>query len=158
MHIACSKYSDLDDLVINKASELNLPLIGGTALEIWASYFGRDDVRKRSDNDLDFITNRASDVKKLQEWVVSNIDSTKVTVDVYYVKSHDISKYICNINSTLVMDIVYILWSKLIRASKKDLIDCKWILSIDEISDEELVTKLEDLGLTESEVNLLNSL
>ena len=36
--ISCSKYSDLDDLIIAKASELGIPLIGGTALEILADF------------------------------------------------------------------------------------------------------------------------
>lgn len=48
--VQCSRYSDLDDKIIAKASSLGIPLIGGTALEVLASHYGVSGVRKRSNN------------------------------------------------------------------------------------------------------------
>ena len=61
--ICCNKYSDLDDLIIRKAFELGLVLIGGTALEILANRHKVAGARKRSDNDLDFLSNDKNQIK-----------------------------------------------------------------------------------------------
>jgi hypothetical protein len=55
-----SIYSDLDEEIIEKASECNLYLIGGTAIEIWLNHLRLKGWRKRSLNDFDFIINEAS--------------------------------------------------------------------------------------------------
>ena len=158
--IACSKYSDLDDRVIHKASELGLPLIGGTALEVWANYYNVSGVRKRSDNDLDFISNHSTVIREMQEWVKKHIPTDKVKVDILFVKSHDYSDFIRDVDGTLIMAPEYLLWSKLTRSdrSDKDIKDIKWILSIEEMSDDDLSFALETLGVTDDEIEVLSNL
>lgn len=51
-----SIYHQLDEEIIKKASSCNIYLIGGTALEVWMKYLKLRPNRKRSKNDLDFIT------------------------------------------------------------------------------------------------------
>ncbi|MBE6334240.1 MAG: hypothetical protein E7071_05385 [Bacteroidales bacterium] len=158
--IAYSKYSDFDDKVIYKASELGLPLIGGTALEVWANYYNVPGVRKRSNNDLDFISNDLPQINEFQSWVRENIYSSKVKVDVMHVQSHDFSEYIREVNGVLIMAPEYLLWSKFIRSdrSDKDIKDIKWLLTIEQMSDEDLSNALVDLGVTDEEIETLNNL
>lgn len=156
--IQCSRYSDLDEQVIRKASELGLPLIGGTALEVLAGYYGTPGVRKRSDNDLDFLTTDRKKIIEFKKWLVKNIDPDKVQVDVYVDAPKNYKDYIMNVDGTLVMRPEYLMWSKLTRASEKDIKDIKWLLSIRQVTDEEISTAMEDLGLTEKEINLLETL
>lgn len=158
MKIMCSRYSDLDDKVIEKASKLGFPLIGGTALEILASYYSVGGVRKRSANDLDFLSKGNKYKLYFMNWIREHIPSDKVQVDFYDDAPKNYRKYILNVNGVLVMNPVYLIWSKLTRASEKDKTDIKWLLSIPQITDEEIVEGMEDLGLTEKEIDLLNSL
>lgn len=49
-------YSSLDVPIVKKASFCNLMLIGGTAVQLLARAYGVKELRKRSINDLDFLT------------------------------------------------------------------------------------------------------
>lgn len=155
LKIQCSRYSDLDDIVIAKASEMGLPLIGGTALEIWAGETGHFGVRTRSQNDLDFIASDEHTAKEFGKWVRENIDTSKVKVDVMLTRSVDFSPYVKEVHGVKVMSLPYILWSKLSRASKTDLQDIKWILTNPSVSDDELNDIFADFGLTKKEESLL---
>lgn len=156
--VQCSRYSDLDDKIIAKASSLGIPLIGGTALEVLASYYGVSGVRKRSNNDLDFLTKDNKNKLYFMNWVRENVDSDKVQVDFYDEAKKNYRDYILDIDGILVMNPVYLIWSKLIRASKKDLTDIKWLLTIPQLTDEEISEGMDDLGLKKSEIALLESL
>lgn len=155
--IQCSKYSDLDDMVITKASELGMPLIGGTALEIIANYYNVPGVRIRSNNDLDFLCADSSLIKEFRKWLIENIDPNKVQVDVYTDAPSNYRDYILNIDGVLVMSPAYLLWSKLTRASEKDIQDIKWISTIPQLTDEEINNALDDLGVTQKEFDNLVS-
>lgn len=154
--VGCSRYADVDDKVVHKATSFGLPLIGGTALELWAKATSTPGVRKRSDNDLDFISNGDDAAREFQYWVMSNVDPDKVKVDIMQVKSHNFSKWEVVLDGVLTMKLEYLLWSKLTRGSEKDKQDIKWILSIKELTDEEIQSVIDELGLTEDEANLLN--
>lgn len=156
--IACSHYTDLDDNVIRKATDLGLPIIGGTALELWSAYLGHFGVRKRSDNDLDFISTSSSVIQGFQSWVQSNIDPDKVQVDVMYIQSHDIVPYEVTIDGILTMSLSYLLWSKLTRHSAKDKQDIKWILSVPQLTDDEIVNTLTELGVIDEEISILTAI
>lgn len=91
-------------------------------------------------------------------WIQENIDPDKVEVDFYDEAPKQYKNYILDIDGILVMNPVYLIWSKLIRASKKDLTDIKWLLSIPQLTDEELSEGMDDLGLKKSEIALLESL
>lgn len=156
--IQCSRYSDLDDKIISKASSLGFPLIGGTALEILADYYSVDGVRKRSNNDLDFLSKDNKNKLYFMSWIQENIDPDKVEVDFYDEAPKQYKNYILDINGILVMNPVYLIWSKLIRGSEKDITDIKWLLSIPQISDKEIIDGMEDLGLKDEEIELLQSL
>lgn len=158
IRIACSKYSDLDDKVIAKASELGFPLIGGTALEVLADYYKVSGVRKRSDNDLDFISKGNKNKWYFTNWIQENIDPEKVEVDFYDEAPENYRDYIMNIDGVLVMSPTYLMWSKLIRGTSKDITDVKWLLSIPQLTDDEIVKAMEDLILTDDEIDLLQSL
>lgn len=155
VRISCSRYSDLDDSVIKKATDLGMPLIGGTALELWAKATGTPGVRKRSDNDLDFLSNSVSKTTKFDSWVRKEVDTDKVKTDVMLVRSHDFSKWETVVDGVLTMKLQYLLWSKLTRGSEKDKQDIKWILSVKQLKDEDIQEILDELGLTEREANLL---
>lgn len=158
MRIQCSRYSDFDYKIIREATKQGLPLTGGTALEIWASYFGRTDVRKRSDNDLDFMASNLLDYQSFADWCVENVDSSKVSVDVYLFKSQDYTDYIRTVDDVLVMSLPFILFTKLVRRTDRDIQDIKWVLSLNQLSDETLSKELSDIGLTEQEITILNNL
>lgn len=156
--IACSKYSDLDDLVIAKASELGLPLIGGTALELLSNYYNVQGVRKRSDNDLDFLSDDIASIGIFQDWLQENIDPSKVQVDVYTQVPKNYKDYIMDVDGILVMKPQYLIWSKLTRWSDKDIQDIKWLLTIPQMTDKDLNTALDDLGVTQEEFDKLVNL
>lgn len=157
--IAYTKYSDVDELVINKASEMGMPLIGGTALEVLGNYYHRSGFRKRSFNDLDFLGTNAESVEQFQDWVKQNTDPDKVKVDIY-LESDEKLQFSLDMEGILVMKPEYLIWSKLSRPdrSQKDIEDIKWLLSIEEMSDEELSDALDTLGVTDEEFHLLQSL
>lgn len=160
MRIVCSKYSDLDELVIQKASSLNLPLTGGTALEVWADYFNRTDVRKRSDNDIDIIRLRDYESLEFQKWIKSDIDFTKVKVDFAPASPSKrlTDKFVTTVNGVVIMTLPYIAWAKIVREDRsvKDFTDLKWIFSITQISDDEFSEAFNILGLTDEQIDYLN--
>ena len=156
--VACSRYSDLDDKVIKKATEMGIPLIGGTALEVWAAATETEGVRKRSDNDLDFIVGSLDKSREFSKWVKENIDPSKVKVDLMLVRSHDFKPYRTLVDGVLVMKPEYLLWQKLTRGSDKDKQDIKWLLSISDLSDEAIETVINELGITQEEYDLLMSI
>lgn len=156
--IACSRYTDLDEIVIHKMTELGIPLIGGTALEIWAKVTNTPNVRKRSDNDIDGISSDLYKVSQFNQWASKNIDPDKVETDIMLVRSHDFTPWITVVDGILIMKPEYLLWSKLTRRTEKDRQDIKWILSIDSLSDEDIQYVLDTLGLTQEEADFLNSI
>lgn len=156
VRIQCSRYSVLDDKIIKKATELGLPLIGGTALELWAKVTNTPNVRTRSDNDIDVLSNSLSKLREFQAWVQEYIPQDKVQTDVLLVKSHDFSKWVVMVDGVLTMKPEYLLWSKLTRGSEKDKQDIKWILTIKSLKDEDIQLILDELGLTQEEADLLN--
>lgn len=157
--IQCSRYSDLDDLVIAEASKLGLPLIGGTALEIWASELNIKGVRKRSDNDLDFVTDRTALEYLLADWCRENIDLDKVRIDIFKEEPKNLpKKLIRNVHGVLVMDPIYLIWHKVQRATKKDIQDIKWLLTFVDIDELSYWLDADQLGITEDEEALINSL
>lgn len=150
-----SQYSIYDEQVILKASSLGMPLIGGTALEVLASVFNKSDVRKRSDNDLDFATNSEQAKDDLQKWVQQQVDAEKVQVDVFLINSHILPKpLIIEVDGVLVMSPEYLIWSKLHRLSEQDKKDIKWLLTITDACKLELW--FESLGVTETELEQIN--
>lgn len=155
VRIACSRYTDLDDIVIKQATAMGMPLIGGTALELWAKATNTPGVRKRSDNDLDFMASSLGEVAGYNEWVGENVDVSKVKTDVMLVRSHDYTPWEVVVDGVLTMKPEYLLWSKLTRGSEKDKNDIKWILSIKSLRDEDIQNILDKLGLTQKEADLL---
>ena len=99
-----SIYSDLDEEIIKEASRNELYLIGGTAIEIWLNYLKLKGWRKRSDNDLDFLINRASitQLPRFKQYLRDNglkditkdvghsrFESKDVTVDLFLLPKYD---------------------------------------------------------------------
>lgn len=157
--IKCSRYTDLDDKVISKASKLGLPLIGGTALEIWASELNISGVRKRSDNDLDFVTDKTSLEYLITDWCRENIDPGKVRVDIFKEQPQNLPKeLIRKVHGVLVMDPIYLIWHKVQRATDKDKQDLKWLLSFVDIDELSYWLDADNLGITKDEEQLINSL
>jgi len=155
--VSCSRYSDLDKKVLNHAFDLDMPLIGGTALEILGSHFGKTGFRKRSDNDLDFITNSQEALDTFSAWLKINIDPSKVKTDVMLITSFKIPQdQILNLGGVLVMSPEFLIWQKVQRWSEKDKQDIAWLLTISNI--DKLESLLEEMGITEYELDRLNSL
>lgn len=150
--IQCSHYSNLDDLVINTASKLGFPLIGGTALEVWANHLKASGVRKRSDNDLDFIAPSKESIEPFRNWLFLNIDPDKVKTDMY-IADPGYEKFITEIDGIKIMSLPFLLWSKITRPNRKetDDQDIRWILSLSDVSDEEIEEVFNELGSTPKE-------
>lgn len=141
--VECSRYSDLDDQVIAKMTEIGIPLIGGTALEVLGHYYGKKGFRKRSDNDIDGLTTSKYEQYLLSEWLKKNIDPDKVQVDLFTDASFNYKDFIMSANGVLVMSPAYLIWSKLDRLSQKDKVDIEWLISL--ISEDELFNALDEL-------------
>lgn len=157
MRLPCSRYSEFDDLVIKRAYDLDMPLIGGTALEILGHYYNKPGFRKRSDNDLDFITNDRTKYIELAAWLRENVDPTKVKVDTMLVRSHTIPEdHILNLGGVFVMSPEYLVWSKVQRFSEVDKKDIQYLIPL--CNFDLLESLLEDLGITDEEFDNLNSL
>lgn len=155
LRIDYTRYSPYDDMVIKQATAMDMPLIGGTALELWAYAFGVPCVRKRSDNDLDFLAHSLAQAEAFQAWVRTHIDVNKVQTDVMLVESYNFQPYKMVVDGVLTMSPAYILWAKLGRGSKKDVQDIRWILSLKSLQDEAIQEVIDQLDLTESESDLL---
>lgn len=153
--LSCSRYSEFDDMIIEKASKLGLPLIGGTALEILGAHYNKQGFRKRSDNDLDFISNDDASIASFSGWLRANVDPKKVKVDVMHVKSHVLPKdEILNLGGILVMSPEYIIWSKTKRFLERDVTDIKWLLDLADF--DKLEALIEDLGFSDKNLEDLN--
>ena len=150
-------YSEFDDLIIRQASQLGLPLIGGTALEVLSYYFQYPCHRIRSDNDLDFIADNDTSYRALAHWVSLHSTAAAVQVDVMLIKSHHIPQHLLLIvEGVKVMSPEYLVWSKLQRFSSKDEVDILWLLNI--TSPDKLEECFELLGVTELELEKINAL
>ena len=70
------------------------------------------------------------------------------------------SEYIREVNGALIMAPEYLLWSKLVRSdqSDKDLKDIEWLLTIEQMSDKDISYALENLRVTDEEIELIESL
>lgn len=155
--IRFTRYSEFDDIIIANAPRLGLPLIGGTALEILADYFMIPDVRKRSDNDLDFIVDNFEQKEKFENWIKQNIKSNRVKIDIMFIQSHTIPKeLIIHHKSILVMAPEYIIWSKLQRATPKDIEDIIWLFNA--TTPDKLEHWLQTLGVTDLEIDRINAI
>jgi hypothetical protein len=87
-----SIYSDLDEEIIEKASENDLYLIGGTAIEIWLNHLGLKGWRKRSNNDFDLVINKASQKqrKNFEEFLINEKFKENIK---YKAKNHSRFEY-----------------------------------------------------------------
>lgn len=94
----------------------------------------------------------------MRKYLVNNIDPDKVQVDVYTQVPKGWKKYAMNVDGVLVMSPAYLIWSKLTRWSEKDQTDIKWLLTIKQLSDDEINNTLDDLGVTQEEFERLESL
>ena len=139
-------YSKFDNEIVKKGSELGFYLIGGTAIEIWLTYFGIKGWRKRSNNDIDFLFNELDfDDRKYRgeffKWQSKNVDSKSVKVDWFGIEG-DCSEFLYKeIKGIKVMHPYFLFTSKYDRLQesdsekdtervKKDIKDLKDILKI----------------------------
>ena len=83
-------YTNDDNLILSKATEFEMPLIGGTALELLANYYHVSGVRKRSNNDFDFIADQDFKIIKMKNWLAEEINPKNIQVDIMSIKSHKI--------------------------------------------------------------------
>lgn len=115
-----TKYSKFDSDIINKASSCGLPIIGGTAIEIWLTHYNLKGWRSRSQNDLDFIADMTkSSTKKseieFRDWVQMYTDDTKVKIDIFETHTAVNPNIIRTIGGILVIHPAFIICSKVNR-------------------------------------------
>lgn len=142
--------------VIAKATQLELPLIGSSALALWADSYG--DTFTRKPRDLDFICYDAERSKRFsifRTWCILNNESP----DVYSVHNEKVFNYTTKIDGVLTLTLPALFYRLLVRNTKKSLEDCKWILSRDYgYTDEEFQSTLEDLGIDDELLTRFNKL
>ena len=158
--IKCSRYTEVDEIIINEATKLGLPLIGGTALEILASAYNIPGVRKRSDNDIDVIAydldTLNSFIKKSKEILKQhNLTAEDVKIDAYLTDKNIVKNFSFKVDGVLLMKPEWLLHSKLVRGTDKDI---KWLLKIPQMTDDDINYALDTLGVTTEEFELLTSL
>lgn len=181
-------YTTVDEPIVRLASNYQLYLIGGTAIDMLCRHYGIKNNRNRSNNDIDFLS-FATNRPKTQEYVhklmyqhgfTKDIDSdymitafnNDVGVDVDILIDYDNSnlEYGMTINGILVMSPCYMVYNKLDRylsstneeRRRIDIADIETLLKImDKIGESEF-SKLESIIArslrSSSMVDVLNGL
>lgn len=181
-------YTTVDEPIVRLASNYQLYLIGGTAIDMLCRHYGISNNRNRSNNDIDFLS-FAVNLSRTQEYVeelmyqygfTKDIDSdymitafnNDVGVDVDILIDYDNSnlEYGMTINGILVMSPCYMVYNKLDRylsstneeRRRIDIADIETLLKImDKIGESEF-SKLESIIArslrSSSMVDVLNGL
>lgn len=164
-------YTTVDEPIIRLASNYQLYLIGGTAIDMLCRNYGISNNRNRSNNDIDFLS-FATNLSKTQEYVNKlmylynfrkDIESSymitaindNVGVDVDILIDYDSSnlEYSTMVNGILAMSPCYMVYNKLDRylnstneeRKKIDIADIETLLKImDKIGESEF-SKLESI-------------
>lgn len=165
-------YTTIDEPIVRLASNYQLYLIGGTAIDMLCRHYGiSNNNRNRSNNDIDFLS-FAVNLSRTQEYVeelmyqygfTKGIDSkymitavnntVKVDVDILIDYDSNNSEYGMTVNGILVMSPCYMVYSKLDRylnsineeRRKIDIADIETLLKImDKIGESEF-SRLETM-------------
>ena len=152
--ILFSKYTNFDEIVIDKVSSLGMALIGGTAIEVWGNYYGFGVLRPRSINDLDFISASKEARTEMSKWLKENINPDQVQVDIW--NDNPPKPLIKKIGAILIMSPIHLIWQKPIRGNERDKGDIKYLLNL--VTPEDLEFLLERLGVTDTEIAFINNI
>lgn len=164
-------YTTVDEPIVRLASNYQLYLIGGTAIDMLCRHYGISNNRNRSNNDIDFLS-FATNLSKTQEYAnklmhlynfrkdiessyMITMNNSNVGVDVDILIDYDSSnlEYGMTANGILVMSPCYMVYSKLDRylnsineeRRKIDIADIETLLKImDKIGESEF-SKLETM-------------
>lgn len=164
-------YTTVDEPIVRLASNYQLYLIGGTAIDMLCRHYGISNNRNRSNNDIDFLS-FATNLSKTQECVnklmhlynfrkdiessyMITMNNSNVGVDVDILIDYDSSnlEYGMTVNGILVMSPCYMVYNKLDRylnstneeRKKVDIADIETLLKImDKIGESEF-SKLETM-------------
>lgn len=164
-------YTELDKPIVRTASNFQLYLIGGTAIDMLCNYYCVDNNRNRSNNDIDFLS-FATDIFKTKDFVHQLVISYDFKIDIesdYMItlvnnnRGIDVdilidhgtkdSRYCMTVNNVLVMSPCYIIYNKLDRylsttneeRKKIDIADIETLLKIADKIGESEFSKLESL-------------
>ena len=157
-------YTTVDEPIVRLASNYQLYLIGGTAIDMLCRHYGISNNRNRSNNDIDFLS-FAVNLSRTQEYVeelmyqygfTKGIDSkymitatnhdAGVDVDILIDYDSNNPEYGTTVNGILVMSPCYMVYSKLDRylnsineeRRKIDIADIETLLKImDKIGESE---------------------
>lgn len=181
-------YTTVDEPIVRLASNYQLYLIGGTAINMFCLHYGIKNNRNRSNNDIDFLS-FAINLSKTQEYVnklmhlynfrkdiessyMITMNNNNVGVDVDILIDYDSNnlEYGTTVNGILVMSPCYMVYNKLDRylnstneeRKKIDIADIETLLKImDKIGESEF-SRLETMiakNLNGSDmVDILNGL
>lgn len=181
-------YTTVDEPIVRLASNYQLYLIGGTAIDMLCRNYGISNNRSRSNNDIDFLS-FATNLPKTQEYVnklmylynfkkdiesnyMITMNNSNIGVDVDILIDYDSSnlEYGMTVNGILVMSPCYMVYNKLDRylnsvneeRRKIDIADIETLLKVmDKIGELEF-SRLESLiasNLNGSDmVDILNGL
>lgn len=164
-------YTTVDEPIVRLASNYQLYLIGGTAIDMLCRHYDISNNRNRSNNDIDFLS-FATNLSKTQEYVnklmhlynfrkdiessyMITMNNSNVGVDVDILIDYDSNnlEYGITVNGILVMSPCYMVYSKLDRylnstneeRRKIDIADIETLLKImDKIGESEF-SKLESI-------------
>lgn len=164
-------YTTVDEPIVRLASNYQLYLIGGTAIDMLCRHYSINNNRNRSNNDIDFLS-FATNLSKTQEYVnklmhlynfrkdiessyMITMNNSNVGVDVDILIDYDSSnlEYSTTVNGILVMSPCYMVYNKLDRylnstneeRKKIDIADIETLLKImDKIGESEF-SKLESI-------------
>lgn len=164
-------YTTVDEPIVRLASNYQLYLIGGTAIDMLCRHYGISNNRNRSNNDIDFLS-FAANLLKTQEYAnklmhlynfrkdiessyMITMNNSNVGADVDILIDYDSSnlEYGMTVNGILVMSPCYMVYNKLDRylnstneeRKKIDIADIETLLKImDKIGESEF-SKLESI-------------
>lgn len=164
-------YTTVDESIVRLASNYQLHLIGGTAIDMLCRYYGISNNRSRSNNDIDFLS-FAVNLSQTREYVeeimyqygfTKDIDSkymitavnntVRTNVDILIDYNSNSPEYGMTVNGILVMSPCYMVYSKLDRylnsineeRRKIDIADIETLLKImDKIGESEF-SRLETM-------------
>lgn len=164
-------YTELDKPIVRIASNFQLYLIGGTAIDMLCNYYNIDNNRNRSNNDIDFLsfaTNKSKTKDFVNQLMISynfkvDIESNYmitlannnrgIDVDILIDYDNNDHQYCMTVNNVLVMSPCYLIYNKIDRylsttneeRKKIDIADIETLLKIADKIGESEFSKLESL-------------
>ena len=127
--VMSSAFSEVEDMIIKKATDLGLALSGLSALEVWGYVMGFNSLRRGCL--LEFVSFDKTASEAFLKWLELSVDPTKVKVEVTLVKSHKFDEsYTKSVQGFLVLVPEYLVISKSLKPDVKNVPFLKCLIPV----------------------------